>query len=423
MSDAAPKIGRANIVRSMVPLKIVLLHELFPLASETFVVSQVESLIERGHDVTILSRWSDPDAARYGDEDRIAKLRRRTVSPVVPAGRVARVARALPLFFSRREERQRLARSLHPRHGRDAWSLQALFRTASFLRIGEPDVVLCHFGPNGVRALPMLGSREKLVTFFHGYDLSTVLRGEAPGFYQRLFERGDLFLTVSERFRSRLVEIGCDPSRVAVHPTGVDIRRFRAREQRRDDGPVRLLSAGRLVPKKGIEDAIAAVAAWPRDLPGVEYRIAGDGPLRELLERQAAALGAGDRIRFLGWVPHDRMPGLMAGTDVFLQPSATAPSGDEEGIPVALKEAMAAGVPVIATRHSGIPELVEHEESGLLVPERAASEIVRAIERLIDEPGLAQRLSRNARLVAERDFDPRVLGDRLEKMLVELVAG
>lgn len=405
----------------MVPLKIVLLHELFPLASETFVVSQVESLIERGHDVTVLSPWSEEHAARFGDPDRMEKLKRRTVAVAVPAALPARVAGAFPLFF--RVGWWRLLRSVHLRHGRDAWSLQALYRTARFLRISEPDVVLCHFGPNGVRALPMLSPREKLVTFFHGYDLSKVLQWKGAGFYRRLFERGDLFVAVSERFRGRLVEIGCDPSRVVVHPTGVDLELFQRHERGRAGGVLRLLSVGRLVPKKGIEDAIAAVASWVRESPGLEYRIAGDGPLRDPLERQVAALGAAGRIRFLGWVPHDRMPALMAETDVFLQPSVTAPNGDEEGIPVVLKEAMAAGLPVVATRHSGIPEIVGHGESGLLVPEHAATEIVRALERLVDEPGLAQRLSRNARLVAERNFDQRVLDARLEEMLLKLARG
>ena len=405
----------------MRPLDIVVLHEAFPLSSETFVVHQVEGLIGRGHRVSILADWAEGHAVWIADPARVAALRARTFPPEVPPRPLPRMARAAALLL----RHPGLFRTLHPRWGRDGWSLRALYRTARFARFGDVDVVVCHFGPNGLRALPMLGRREKLVTFFHGYDLSSVVRHFGVAYYRALFRRGDLFVAVSERFRRRLIELGCDSSRVVVHPTGVQLERFPPREPRPlgADGVIRMLSVGRLVPKKGIEDAIEAVAAWRRDAPRLDYRIVGDGKLRGALAARIAALGLGDRVTLSGWVAHHEMPRFLAEADVLVQPSVTAPSGDEEGIPVVVKEAMAAGLPVIATRHGGIPEIVEDGETGLLVPEHSPGAIVRALECLLDDPALAPRLARNALTRAEREFDQHALDERFEKLLVEVVGG
>src|SRR5690606_8159727 len=129
-------------------------------------------------------------------------------------------------------------------------------------------------------------------------------------------------------------------------------------ERRPDaDGPIRLVTIARLVEKKGIEYAIRAIALLPPALRArIEYRIAGDGPLADELTTLATSLGVADRVLMLGWQDQAHVVGHVERAHLMLVPSVTAADGDQEGIPVSAMEAMASGLPVIATQHSGIPE-------------------------------------------------------------------
>jgi len=123
----------------------------------------------------------------------------------------------------------------------------------------------------------------------------------------------------------------------------------------------------------------------------------GDGPEGEALRAGVARAGLGEKLLFLGRQPHARVLDLMRGADCLALPSVTAADGDEEGIPVTLMEAMAAGLPVVSTDHAGIPELVTDGLTGLLVPERDVSGLAAALERLITEPDIGPRLGARAR--------------------------
>ena len=144
---------------------------------------------------------------------------------------------------------------------------------------------------------------------------------------------------------------------------------------------------GRLVEKKGFADAIDAVARLRGEGRDVRLDILGDGPLRADLERRA-----GEGVRLLGAASSDAVLAALHAADIALAPSVTAADGDQDGPVNTLKEAMATGLPVVATRHGGIPELVEDGVSGLLVPERDPEALARAIARLMDAPGDWPRL-------------------------------
>ena len=126
----------------------------------------------------------------------------------------------------------------------------------------------------------------------------------------------------------------------------------------------------RLVEKKGLEHAIAAFGLIADRYPDCTYNIVGDGVLRARLTEQIRALGLRRRVILRGWASQPDVIRWMRESSVLVAPSVTAPSGDEEGIPNALKEAMCLGIPVIATDHAGIPELVQDGITGVLVPER-----------------------------------------------------
>jgi colanic acid/amylovoran biosynthesis glycosyltransferase len=178
--------------------------------------------------------------------------------------------------------------------------------------------------------------------------------------------------------------------------------------------PIQLLSVCRLTEMKGIEYAIRAVAKLPPSHPGLRYTIAGGGPLYDHLSKLIIQLGAGESVRLVGPQPQDKVAALLREANIYLVPSVTDSIGCQEGLPVALMEALAAGVPAIGTRHAGIPELISHGVTGLLVNERDVDGLARAIESLVNAPHLCSKLVTQGRAVVEQEFNIRRLNERLE---------
>jgi len=283
-------------------------------------------------------------------------------------------------------------------------------------------VVHCHFGTVGrvgayLREIGAL--RGRLVTTFHGVDLSASLRGD-PSIYDHLLRHGDLFLPISDVWRRKLLSLGCNPDRTVVHRMGVEPGRFDFRIRQPADQPIKLLTVGRLIEKKGVEYGLRAVATLVRQGTKIDYAIAGDGPLREHLEQLAAELEISSSVRFLGWQDEEQVGALMVEHDMLLAPSVTDSVGDQEGIPVTIMEAMASGMPVVSTWHSGIPELVEHGAAGFLAPERDVAALAEAVQRIIDSD-LWAAMGHAGRQRVETDYDVSQLDDALERHYRALV--
>lgn len=298
---------------------------------------------------------------------------------------------------------------------RDCW-LKQLNRTPRFLyglcRRLQPALVHAHFGLDGYR---LIGLARKtglpLVVSFYGHDVSRL--PDAAGWqrrYQRLALQGTRFIAATEAMKQQLLRLGFPETRIAVVRFGLDLHQF-AFQARHQAGP-RLLLVGRLVEKKGHAVALEAVARL--HALGIEARLSclGDGPLRNALKEKAQKLGIADRVLFYGEVTNEQVHDAYYTHDVLLVPSQTATDGDQEGLPNVLIEGLACGIPVIATRHAGIPELVQHESTGLLVPEGDAEALAAAILRLMETPGLVARLSYAGRLAVEQLHSlERMVGD------------
>jgi glycosyltransferase involved in cell wall biosynthesis len=225
-------------------------------------------------------------------------------------------------------------------------------------------------------------------------------------------------VTISEYNRRLLEEVCGRAARGKIHVIrcGVDLDEFTPAPRRPAAVPTFVCVAS-LRPYKGhavLLDAVALLRAR-----GVVLRVVlvGDGPLRADLQAQVARLGIGDAVTLRGALPHQEIPAVLAGATAVVLPSVTQSDGQMEGIPVALMEAMAAGVPVVSTRLSGIPELVRDGEGGLLVPERDPEALAGAMARLAADPELAARLAGGARRSVERDFDRARNVERLEALL------
>jgi glycosyltransferase involved in cell wall biosynthesis len=199
-------------------------------------------------------------------------------------------------------------------------------------------------------------------------------------------------------------------------PHGVDLERFRPQPPPRDDGVLRLLAVGRLVRKKGLDVLVEAVRRLPVPF---ELRIVGGGPERERLRGAVEAGGLGDRVRLTGPATHAELPARYAEAHVVVVPSVVDPSGDRDGLPNVVLEAMASGRPVVASDVAAISTAVAHRRSGLLVPPGDPDALAAALTELAAAPCRRAALGAAARRRVERDFElghcTRRLGRALEE--------
>ena len=200
------------------------------------------------------------------------------------------------------------------------------------------------------------------------------------------------------RFRS-----ACDGKLRCIYH-GLDLSQFKFRgPAARDAGPL-ILSVARLVEKKGLSNLIAAAEILRRRGRRFRVEIIGNGALRQALEARIGEFALNDRVRLLGAQSHEAVHQAYHRASVFALPCVVTANGDRDGIPNVLLEAMASGVPVVATRVSGIPELIESERDGLLVEPNSPEKLADAIDRLLKHPELGEGLARAARSKIEADF-------------------
>jgi glycosyltransferase involved in cell wall biosynthesis len=262
-----------------------------------------------------------------------------------------------------------------------------LAATRDFLGAHGVTAVLAEYLDVWVDLLPALAAGgRRVVARGLGYDISMRLR--EPWWVDRYREwaNADAIVTVSEIGRRRLLDaVPLAEDLVLAAPCGVEVPA--ALPPRPPSATIRCLAAGRLVAKKAPHLTAAAFALAARDDPRLRLSMVGDGPLRATVD----AVGA--PLERLGTVAHEDLKALMRGADLFLQHSVVDPeTGDEEGLPVAILEAMAHGLPVVATRHAGIPEAVVHGETGLLVEEGDVGAMAAAIARLAADPDERERM-------------------------------
>lgn len=234
----------------------------------------------------------------------------------------------------------------------------------------------------------------RFVAHAHGLDVSQRLQEPHWPAKYRLLNAASAVVTMSAASRTRLLEIGLHPDRVEVIPYGVDVGP--EPEPRQAQTTVKLVAIGRLVPKKAPLVLLAAFDQARQIDPTLqlELDVVGDGPLMDAAAGEVSARRLAG-VRLHGSQPHDVVRKLLDEGDVFLQHSVRDPStGDEEGLPVAILEAMASGLPVVSTRHAGIPEAVAQGATGLLVEPGDARAMAEAIVRLARDIGLRQELGR-----------------------------
>ncbi len=296
---------------------------------------------------------------------------------------------------------------------RRAWDWEVTSAYVQAFRHARAQAVLAEFGQAGVAALDACRRmRLPLIVHFHGADISkhAVLREFADA-YRTLFQEARAIVAVSTAMEQKLISLGARADVVHCNRCGVDCVLFRSASPA--GAPPVFLAVGRFVEKKGPQLTLLAFADVHRRRPQAKLRMIGSGPLLDVCRDLARGLGVASAVTFLGEQPHGAIQDEMRGARAFVQHSVVAPSGDAEGTPVAVLEAGASGLPVVATRHAGIPDVVIEGQTGLLVDEHDVAGMAEAMSRLIDDPALAAQLGEKARHHVATHFSMAHSLDRL----------
>ena len=408
-------------------MKIAFIVGQFPVLTETFILNQITGLIDRGHEVDIYAHCPGNDQKMHPDVERY-NLLNRTFYLKPPSNKFLRFLKGMYLLITNFHKKPAaFLRSLNIfKFGKKVVLLCTLYKIIPFLHKDPYDIVHCHFGPNGNTGVLLKDVgvfTGKVITSFYGYDISQYIRDQGTDAYNYLFSKGDLFLPLSNIMKDELVSIGCNKQKIIVHRIGVDINRFNFSSRKlKNNGKVNLLTIARFVEKKGIRYGVQAVAKVLKKNQNIEYKIVGDGPLKRDLEGLIIELNVSDNVKLIGWKQQEEIVGLLKDTDILLAPSVTSQDGDQEGTPTVLMEALARGMPVISTYHSGIPELVQDGISGFLVPERDTNALADRLVYLLENQEMWSAMGRAGRDYVEKNYNINKLNDQLVKLYQQLIA-
>jgi colanic acid/amylovoran biosynthesis glycosyltransferase len=283
------------------------------------------------------------------------------------------------------------------------------------------DAVLAEYGPTGVLTVEACRTVGiPLIVHFHGFDASvrSVLEENAAA-YRTMFREAAAIIAPSRAMQGRLIALGAAADKVHHIPYGVDCRKFGGADPA--SVPPVMLAVGRFVEKKAPQLTIQAFALAHRLYPETRLRMVGDGPLLERCRQLASELLPEEAVTFLGTQPHEAIQGEMRRARCFVQHSVEADSGDSEGTPVAILEAGASGLPVISTRHGGIPDVIVEGETGFLVDEQDVPAMATQMTRLIREPALAAQFGLAARQRVEALFTMEASLGQLWNVIVSCI--
>ena len=297
--------------------------------------------------------------------------------------------------------------------------LQVLIK---LLKRRPADLMHVYFGHTGVHLLPFIQEWDKpCVVSFHGMDIQP--RPEQEGYdaqMQELLQTVPLVLARSQSLMDRLVDLGCPREKLRLNRTGIPLTQYPAIVRPAPaDGAWIFVQACRLIAKKGLATALRSFARFHAQHPRARFLLAGEGPMREEVLALAVELGIGDSVELLGFLSQDQLADVYARSHLFVHPSELTADKNQEGVPNYMLEAMATGLPVLATLHGGIPEAVANGETGLLVPERDHDALFAAMQEITGNPERYTTMQAAAAAVVRAEFEHSAAVGKLEAIYDE----
>jgi colanic acid/amylovoran biosynthesis glycosyltransferase len=402
-------------------MRIAYVIPTYPLPSQTFIVNEMIEVQEAGHDIVAVPLYlAAPSSVR---NDTFEQLRPVAILPA-PLVSFTVACLALWMLFTRPLRVMGTLISLHWASGLNPYAHASLIvitpkalATARRLRQAKVDRIHAHFATHTATCAGIAGRVSDIPFSFtaHAYDIyctTPKLRNDTLDWKLR---RAIQVFTVCEYAASLLRQRlpGADGDRIHTAYVGIPMHLFCEEPPPPRDGGLRLLCVAHFYEKKGLDTLIDACALLRDQGLPFHLRLYGDGPLREALAAQIARLRLGGHVTLGGIIPQEEVARQMKACHFLVMPCRQGRDGDMDGIPTAFMEAMAVGRPVISCPISGIPELVRHGETGLLVPPNDPSALAAAVMRLACDNALCIRLGQQARALAERQHDQRLNACRL----------
>lgn len=281
----------------------------------------------------------------------------------------------------------------------------------------KPDVVHAHWLlPQGLM-IAMSGGRVPFVVTSHGVDLFALKAKPFTALKRLVVRRAAAITVVSTAMRDALAGLDAPPDKVTVLPMGVDLTASFTPDQSVSRTPHELLFVGRLVEKKGLNHLIDAMPAIIDRCPQAHLTVAGFGPEASALKARAQQLGLSEKLRFTGAVAQTDLPAMYRRAAVFVAPFVQTASGDQEGLPVALMEAIACGCPVVVGDVSGVHDLLDEADTNVMVDPVDTAALAAAVVRVLNDPQNAGATSDERRNRLNSMIDWTVIADRYARLL------
>lgn len=402
-------------------MRVAFFLPFFPHAYEPYVLDEIAGFLDAGHSVDTYSLRraksalrTHPALEKYNLLDNVRYLR---LAPHRLARRIDSLRYLGLLALHRPRAAAAILRVQTTQRLRLHLAVFGQFRQTWGSR-NRYDVVYCQPGWMALFTPTVAGaSSSKLVVTFHGRDAFGFQGGMFPfepnptSLYKGVFEAADACVALSGYGRSRLLEIGCPEHKIASVPNAVDLDFFTYRPRQRLSGEaVRILSIGRLgLETKGIEYALRATAKVSRQ-HDVHYTLIGSERGKEAYDqtqRLVEQLELQQVVRLVDSVDRAGVKRLLDEAHLFVLPSVTDSIGAQDWAPNVLREAAASGLPIVATRTGGIPEVVEEGASGFLVPEKDADALAGALAHLIDRASEWPQFGARGRQIVQERYDLR----------------
>ena len=299
--------------------------------------------------------------------------------------------------------------------GKKPKSLHAI-HLKTILKKYRVDLVFAEYLITGAEVLDVcMALKIPVIPIALGYDISShsVLENYHER-YKQLMHYAERVIVVSKHMKTNLLALDCPESKIIYSPAGPDATFFELQPQLESKN---ILAVGRFVDKKAPHLTLLAFKAVLKQVPDATLYMAGGGPLLSVCKDLVRALGMDGSVQFLGVITQQEQRDLLEQSIMFVQHSVVAANGDSEGTPVAILEAMAAGLPVVSTQHAGIPSVITHGKTGLLVPEQDIDLMAEMMVTLLTDIDQAKRLGAAARLHIKAHFTLQQHIDTISKAI------
>ncbi len=407
------------------PKKIGILLKTFPKVSETFILNEILALEAGGFELEILS-LRQPSEPSFHSYTKSVKARVTYVSGDSLSGRYETARRHARLFAK------------NPiRYFKTFWHLLRcadIHRFGEFIQAGSLSAIMDNFNLAHLHA-HYANEPAGVAEFIHiftgmSFSISTHAKDiylSSPKSLRQKMNRSSFVVTCTEYNRNYLRSVAGGHTPVSRVYHGLVIDKFAPdrdgpkNSSKINPSPITILSVGRFRKKKGFATLIQACRLLKDEGVDFQCNLVGYGPEKESIEQLIQGGSLKDRVHLKGKMMQEELVGLYNKADMFVLPCQVDNDGDRDGIPNVIMEAMAMEIPVISTTVSGIPELIDHEKNGVLVPPKDPLSLMLAIKRLIDQPSLRKKLGAAGRQKIIESFDADHHIEHLKTMLAETI--